>query len=112
MDDDKDDKPLFEKAIETVKVIASSVTEAVMAASPLAPTETTIPCIDKNFDAPLKTAEEHIRQASVETQPIISKKNPRKKTASPNLSGRITPTYDFPPPDSPMPSSSKKRKGL
>jgi hypothetical protein len=32
------------------------------------------------------------------------------KTPKPNMSGRITPTYDFPVPDSPMPLPKKKPK--
>ena len=112
MDGDKDDKSLFEKAIESVKDIASSVTEAVKSAPPSARTETAIPPVEENFDAPPLTAEELAHHAAADTQPVTpTKKAPRKKTTSPNLSGRITPTYDFPPPDSPMPSS-KKRKGV
>jgi hypothetical protein len=110
--DGDNDKSLFEKAIESVKDIASSVTEAVKSTPPSARTETAIPPVEENFDAPPMTAEELAHHAAADTQPVTpAKKAPRKKTTSPNLSGRITPTYDFPPPDSPMPSS-KKRKGV
>ena len=111
MDGDKDDKSLFEKAIESVKDIASSVTEAVKSAPPSARTETAIP-VEENLDAPPMTAEELAQHAAADTQPVTpAKKARRGKTTSPNLSGRITPTYDFPPPDSPMPSS-RNGKGV
>jgi hypothetical protein len=35
-----------------------------------------------------------------------------KASKTPSMSGRITPTYDFPAPDSPMPLPRKKRKAV
>lgn len=57
MDGDKDDKSLFEKAIESVKDIASSITEAVKSAPPSTRPKNAIP-VEENFDAPRMTAEE------------------------------------------------------
>jgi hypothetical protein len=105
MDDDKDDKSLFQKAIETVKEVASSVTEVVTSAPPSQRAEAVPP--EENFDAPSMTAEELAHHAAADTQPVLPAKAPRKK--SPNLSGRITPTYDIPVPDTPMPSPKKRR---
>jgi hypothetical protein len=110
MDGDKDDKSLFAKAIESVKDIASSITEAVKSAPPSTRPENAIP-VEENLDAPRMTAEELAEHAAADTQPVTStEKAGREKTTSPNLSGRITPTYDFPPPDFPMPSSKKRRR--
>lgn len=112
MDGDKEDKSFFEKAIESVKDIASSVTEAVRSAPPSARTETAIHRVEESFDARPMTAEEIAHHAAADTQHVApAKKSLQRKTTSPDLSGRITPTYDFPPPDSPMPSP-KKRKGF
>ena len=107
MDDDKEDKSLFQKAIETVKDVASSVTEVVTSAPPSQRTEAAPP--EENFDAPPMTAEEIAQHAAADTQPVLPAKAPRKKPASQNLSGRITPTYDIPVPDTLMP---KKRKAV
>jgi hypothetical protein len=103
MDDDKEDKSFFQKAIETVKDVASSVTEVVTSAPPSQRTEPVPP--EDNFDAPPMTAEELAEHAAADTQPEA----PRKKPPSPNLSGRITPTYDIPVPDTPMPSPKKRK---
>jgi hypothetical protein len=111
MDGDKDDKSLFEKAIETVKDIASSVTEAVKSAPPSARTEKAPS--EEDLDAPPMTAEEIAQHAAADTQPVIPAKNAiRGKTASPSMSGRITPTYDFPPPDFPMPSRKTRKAAV
>src|SRR5450432_376053 len=108
MDDDKDDKSLFQKAIETVKEIASSVTEVITSAPPSQRTEAAPP--EENFDAPSMTAEELAHHAAADTQAVPpAERAPRKKPTSPNLSGSITPTYDIPLPDTPM-LSPKKRK--
>ncbi len=56
MGGDKEDKSLFEKAIESVKDIASSVTKAVKSAPPSARTETAIPLVEENLDAHPMTA--------------------------------------------------------
>jgi hypothetical protein len=110
MDDDKDDKSLFQKALETVKDVASSVAEVVTSAPPSQRTEAAPP--EENFDAPPMTAEELAQHAAADTQPVPpAKKASRKKPAFPNLSGRITPTYDIPVPGTPMPSP-KKRKAV
>ena len=110
MDDDKDDKPLFQKAIEIVKGVASSVTEVVTSAPPSQRTEA-VPAVEENLDAPPMTAEEIAHHAAADTQPVIAaKKIPRQKAAAPSLSGRITPTYDIPVPDSPMPAPKKRKK--
>jgi hypothetical protein len=103
MDDDKEDKSLFQKAIETVKEVASSVTEAIASAPPSQRAE---PAPEENFDAPPMTADELAEHAAADTQPPAE-----DAPASPNLSGRITPTYDIPVPDTPMPSP-KKRKAV
>ena len=111
MDGDKDDKSLLEKAIESVKDIASSVAEAVKSAPPSARTETAT--FEEDLDAPPMTAEEIAQHAAADTQPVIPTKNEvRRKTASPSMSGRITPTNDFPPPDSPMPSRKKRKTAV
>ena len=103
MDDDKEDKTLFQKAIETVKEVASSVTEVIASAPPSQRAE---PAPEENFDAPPMTADELAEHAAADTQPPAE-----DAPASPNLSGRITPTYDIPVPDTPMPSP-KKRKAV
>jgi hypothetical protein len=103
MDDDKEDKSLFQKAIETVKEVASSVTEVIASAPPSQRAE---PAPEENFDAPPMTADELAEHAAADTQPPAE-----DAPASPNLSGRITPTYDIPVPDTPMPSP-KKRKAV
>jgi hypothetical protein len=74
MDGDKDDKSLFEKAIESVKDIASSVTEAVKSAPPSARSETAIPPVEENVDARPMTAEELAHHAAADTQPVTSTK--------------------------------------
>jgi hypothetical protein len=107
MDDDKDDKSLFQKAIEAVRDVASSVAEVVTSAPPSQRAE---PAPEENFDAPPMTADELAEHAAAVAQPVPPAKNAsRKKPASPNLSGRITPTYDIPVPDSPMPSPTKRK---
>jgi hypothetical protein len=103
MDDDKEDKTLFQTAIETVKEVASSVTEVIASAPPSQRAE---PAPEENFDAPPMTADELAEHAAADTQPPAE-----DAPASPNLSGRITPTYDIPVPDTPMPSP-KKRKAV
>ena len=103
MDDDKEDKSLFQKAIETVREVASSVTEVIASAPPSQRAE---PAPEENFDAPPMTADELAEHAAADTQPPAE-----DAPASPNLSGRITPTYDIPVPDTPMPSP-KKRKAV
>jgi hypothetical protein len=109
MDDDKDDKPLFQKAIEIVKDVASSVTEVVTSAPPSQRTEA-VPAVKENLVAAPMTAEEIAHHAAADTQPVMAaKKIPRKKAAAPSLSGRITPTYDIPVPDSPMPAPKRKK---
>jgi colicin import membrane protein len=111
MDGDKDDKSLIEKAIESIKDIASSVTEVVKSAPPSARAE--MGTAEEDFDSPPMTAEELAHHAAADTQPAIpEKKATRNKTATPSLSGRVTPTYDFPPPDSPMPSFEKRKAAV
>ena len=111
MDNDKEDKSLFQKAIETVKEVASSVTEVITSAPPSQRAEAAPP--EENFDAPPMTADELAQHAAADTQGVPSaKKAPRKKPASPNLSGRITPTYDIPVPDTPMPSPKKRKEAV
>jgi hypothetical protein len=61
MDDDKEDKSLFQKAIETVKEVASSVTEVIASAPPSQRAE---PAPEENFDAPPMTAEELAEHAA------------------------------------------------
>jgi hypothetical protein len=104
MDDDKEDKSLFQKAIETVREVASSVTEVIASAPPSQRAE---PAPEENFDAPPMTADELAEHAAADTQPPAE-----DAPASPNLSGRITPTYDIPVPDTPMPSPKKRKAGV
>ena len=94
---------------ESMKEAASSVAAHIK--SPVAVSnrvETSHP-IAENFDAPPMTAEEIAEHAAADTQPTPAKKVPRKKRASPDLSGRITPTYDIPLSDKPMPSAKKRK---
>jgi hypothetical protein len=110
MDDDKDDKSLFQKAIEAVKDVASSVAEVVTSAPPSLRTEAAPP--EENFDASPMTAEELAQHAAADTQPEPPVRDAPKKPTSPNLSGRITPTYDIPLPGTPMPSPKKRKAAV
>jgi hypothetical protein len=112
MDNDKDDKSLIEKTIAHVKDIASSVTEAIKTAPPSERVETAVPPVEENFDAPPMTAEELAHHAAADTQPVITAQTPLKEAAAPSLSGRVTPTYDIPTPDTPMPSPKKRKTAV
>jgi hypothetical protein len=103
MDDDKEDKSLFQKAIETVKEVTSSLTEVITSAPPAQRAKA---APEESFDSPPMTADELAEHAAADTQPPPPAED---APASPNLSGRITPTYDIPLPDTPTPSPKKRK---
>jgi hypothetical protein len=98
-----DDKNIIEKAIEVVKDIAHTATEAAKYAME---------------PEPIKPGDEVVYMPATGTGTmgdsmmppfvVIPKKAARKKT--PDMSGRITPTYDFPAPTSEMPVKKKTPK--
>jgi hypothetical protein len=104
MDDDKE-KTIIEKFSDVVKgVLDTAATAATKAMEP-----------DPDPEKVAGTANEqvHMPEASdpaAMPAPLISTPKASKKIAAPGMSGRITPTYDFPVPDFPMPSLKKKRK--
>jgi hypothetical protein len=100
--DDKD-KSIFESVTDTIKNTFDIATEAAKKA--LEP-------------EPLKADEEVVVMPAPEAADFMSpvppmvavvKKKPRKKSAV-NTSGRITPTYDIPIPDTPLPTPMKAAK--
>jgi hypothetical protein len=103
MDDDKDDKNLIEKTIETVKEIAHIASEAAkhaMEPEPIKPGDEVVymPATGMGI----------MGDSLMPPFVAIPKKARKKKT--PDTSGRITPTYDFPAPTSKMPVKKKTAK--
>lgn len=102
MDDDKE-KSLFDSFADTIKHTFDIATEAASKAlepEPLQPDEEivvvpTTPDLFVSDPAPPNVA--------------IVKKNSRKKTGA-DTSGRITPNYDFPAPETPMKAAKKASK--
>ena len=131
MDDDKDgkdNKPIFEKithafnnVVDTASAAATKATDpdpekvagkaneqVLVGDAAIAPEA--VPPVDENPNPRSMTADEIAHHAAADTQPIVAaRKTPKKKAVMPNLSGRITPTYDFPVPDTPMPSPQKPK---
>ena len=105
MDDDKE-KTIIEKVSDAVKGVLDIASTAA--------TKAMEPDPDPDPEKVAGTANEQVYtpDAGDATMParLISTPKASKKTATPNTSGRITPTYDFPVPDFPMPSLKKKRK--
>jgi hypothetical protein len=85
MGDDKE-KSIIENVSETVKSVLDVASTAARAMEDPGPDATATPA------------------------PLISVPKASKNATAPSMSGRITPTYDFPVPDTPMPSPQKKRK--
>jgi hypothetical protein len=103
VNDDKDDKNFIEKTINAVKEIAHTASEAAkhaMEPEPLKPGEEVV-------YLPV-TGGGLMGEPVMEPFVIIPKKARKKKT--PDVSGRITPTYDFPAPKSKMPLKTKAAK--
>jgi len=99
-----DDKNLIEKTIDAVKHIAQVASDAAkhaMEPEPLKPG-------DKVLMVPM-VSDGMMGETMMPPFVIIPKKTARKKK-TPNMSGRITPTYDFPAPKSKMPVKKKAAK--
>jgi hypothetical protein len=131
MDDDKDgkdNKTIFEKitdafnnVVDTASAAATKATDpdpekvagkaneqVLVGDAAIAPEA--VPPVEENLNPRPMTADEIAHHAAADTQPIVAaKKTPKKKAVKPSLSGRITPTYDFPVPDTPMPSPKKPK---
>ena len=114
MDDDKDgkdNKAIFEKITEAFNDVvdtasAEKANEQVLMDAAIA--AVAVPAVEENPHPCPLTADELSHYAATDTQTIAAaKKTPKKKAAMPSLSGRTTPTYDFPVPDTPMPSLEK-----
>ena len=131
MDDDKDgkdNKTIFEKitdafnnVVDTASAAATKATDpdpekvagkaneqVLVGDAPIAPE--LVPPVEENFNPRPMTADEIAHHAAADTQPTVAaKKTIKKKAVMPSLAGRITPTYDFPVPDTPMPSPKKPK---
>jgi hypothetical protein len=127
--DGKDNKSIFEKiadafnnVVDTASAAATKATgpddpekvagksneQLLVGDAAIAPEA--VPPVEKNLNPRPMTADEIAHHAAADTQPIVAaKKTPSKKAVMPRLSGRITPTYDFPVPDTPMPSPKKPK---
>ena len=129
MDDDKDgkdNKTIFEKITDAINnVVDTASTAATKATDPdpekvagkaneqvlvgdaaIAPEA--VPPIEENLNPRPMTADEIAHHADADTQPIVAaKKTPKKKAVMPSLSGRITPTDDFPVPDTHYSSTNR-----
>ncbi len=126
--DGKDNKTIFEKitdAFNNVVDAASAATTKVTDPDPkkvagkadeqvlvgdaaIAPEA--VPPVEENLNPRPMTADEIAHHAAADTQPIVAaRKTPKTKAVMPSLSGRITPSYDFPVPDTPMPSPKKPK---
>jgi hypothetical protein len=96
-------------AIEAVKEFASEVSDAAKQA-----TEPAKPLKSGDRVVMLPVVSDGMMGESMMPSFVVirGKKTPKasKKKAIPSTSGRITPTYDFPVPDYPMPLPKKKRK--
>jgi hypothetical protein len=100
MDDDKE-KTIIEKLSDAVKGVVDIASAA--ATKAMEPPES-----DPQKVAGTANEQVYIPDAAAMPAPLFAEpKIPKKK---PNLSGRITPTYDFPVPDSPMPSPKQTKK--
>ena len=104
MDDDKE-KTIIEKFSDVVKgVLDTASTAATKAMEP-----------DPDPEKVAGTANEQVympeaSDAAATPAPLIPTPKASKKIAALSMSGRITPTYDFPVPDFPIPLLKKKRK--
>jgi hypothetical protein len=103
MDDDKE-KTIIEKFSDVVKgVLDTASTAATKVMEP-----------DPDPEKVAGTANEQVYMPvasdAAAPAPLISTPKASKKIAALSMSGRITPTYDFPVPDFPIPSLKKKRK--
>jgi hypothetical protein len=103
--DDKE-KSVFDSFADTIKNTFDIATEAAKKAlepEPLKPDEEVVV-----VPAP---PDGMISDLTAPSPPMVAivKKKPRKKSAV-NTSGRITPVYDIPVPDTPMPAPKKKTK--
>ena len=104
MNDDKE-KTIIEKVSDVVKGVWETASTAA--------TKAMEPDPDPEKVAGTANDQVYLPDASdAVTMParLISTSKASKKITAPNTSGRITPTYDFPVPDFPMPSLKKKRK--
>jgi hypothetical protein len=103
------DKGIVETAIEAVKEFASEVSDAAKHA-----TEPAKPLKSGDRVVMMPVVSDGMMGESMLPSFVVirGKKTPKasKKKAAPSTSGRITPTYDFPVPDYPMPLPKKKRK--
>jgi hypothetical protein len=102
-----DDKTLIDKTIETIKHVAQVATNAAMHALEPEPVKPG----DDVVDLPATGTGILMDDPVIEPFVIIPRRKksaPRKTT--PDTSGRITPTYDFPLPTSKMPVRKKAAK--
>ncbi len=100
--DDKD-KSIFESVTDTIKNTFDIATEAAKKAlepEPLKPDEEVVMIPAPEVADPMSPAPPMV---------AVVKKKPRKKSAV-DTSGRTTPTYDIPIPDTPMPAPKKAAK--
>ena|SRR5450432_286724 len=106
MDDDKE-KTIIEKVSDAVKGMWETASTAA--------TKAIEPEPDPGKVARTANEQVYVPDATdAATMParLTSTSKASKKIAAPNTSGRITPTYDFPVPDFPMPSPKNKRKSV
>jgi hypothetical protein len=101
-----DDKNIIEKAIEAVKDIAHSASEAAKHAlepEPIKPGEEVLMLAPEGGSL--------LGEAPMPQYVVLPRKKSRKASKkTPDMSGRITPTYDFPAPTSKMPAKKKTAK--
>jgi hypothetical protein len=104
------DKGIVETAIEVVKEFASEVSDAAKQA--MEPSE---PIKPRDEVVMMPLVSDGVMGESMMPSYVVIRRGKKaskasKKKTAPNTSGRITPTYDFPVPDYPMPSPKAKRK--
>jgi len=104
--DDKDEKTIIEKLVNTVKNVASDIATTASNAAQYA-MESDAKKMEPNIEAVAEKTNEQMymptTDAAATPLPLVPKKRPASHKAdrtklSPNLSGRITPTYEIPLP--------------